>query len=647
MGIRNKNIDIILTFKVYHFEHFFIKFIYQNNFTNMIQIDSVQILNFKSIVDYTFSFDSINIDNSKCGIFVGLNESGKSAFLEAMNLIYDGFEDYESYNELCNSKAQEDNDYVELYINYRVLDSDALIKNLLTSKFLDISLIKSIKIKSIERNIYINGEDGPYDTLSFEFEKSINLEGYYLCNVVEIVGSLSYNRPAILKEVPSGQETKKASKNDLDTILTRLLRPRIKNNVLKVQFWKSSSEYLINEEIDLNEFKENPNISVPLKNIFNVYGKLTKDDIKVTLEKALKSPARRDELIEKISESITKHINKIWKEHKIKIRVSINGDKCNVLVEDKDNKFSYFSMNQRSDGFKQFISLILSLSTLNDTSNLKNNLILIDEPEVHLHPSGIAYMRDELLKIAKNNVVLISTHSQFMIDTKNPERQFIVTKNKGETSINQVDENTNFKEDSVIKNAFGLNLFKELLPEKIIIVEGGDDRHFFNHCLGLKNFKSFAIKSAGGASKTPTFAGLLSNEELEPYIILDSDKEGKDNKKKIIDTYKPTYGPKNVFTLKDILNTLPDNSTIEDLYPIDFVINSIHKDSGEKYELVENTAIIIQLKNINEKLKDKQKLEALKIRMSNDFVNEYNTIEKINECEKLSCFLEKLIEKLQ
>lgn len=196
---------------------------------------------------------------------------------------------------------------------------------------------------------------------------------------------------------------------------------------------------------------DDPDISIPLKNIFNVYGNNTKEEIKLTLQKALKNPAKRDELVEKISESITKHINLIWKEHKIKIRVSINGDKCNVLVEDQDNRFSYFGMNQRSDGFKQFISLILSLSTLNESNSLKNNIILIDEPEVHLHPSGIIYMRDELLKIAKNNFVLISTHSQFMVDTNNPERQFIVTKNKGETKIEQVGENTNFKQDSVLK----------------------------------------------------------------------------------------------------------------------------------------------------------------------------------------------------
>ncbi len=614
----------------------------------MIQIDSVEIKNFKSIIDYKFDFNSIDIENAKCGIFVGLNESGKSAFLEALSLLNSGFKE-EDYHYLCNNNAQDDESkYLDLNINYIVTDSNALTKNIHTTGLLDASLVKKLKIKRIRKRHFIGSKLIPVSLLKFEFENDEIISDFYSCTVDAQIGNRTFKKKAILKVIPEGQDAKKATKDDLNEVISILLKEEIELQTPKIQFWKISPEFLINEEIDLNEFIENPDISIPLKNIFSVYGKNTKEEIKLTLEKALKNPAKRDELVEKISESITKHINRIWKEHKIKIRVSINGDMCNVLVEDQDNRFSYFGMNQRSDGFKQFISLILSLSTLNESNSLRNNIILIDEPEVHLHPSGIIYMRDELLKIAKNNFVLISTHSQFMVDTNNPERQFIVTKNKGETKFEQVTESTNFKEDSVLKNAFGLNLYKELLPEKIIIVEGGDDRHLFNHCLALYNFRNFAIKSAGGASKTPTFAGLLSNEELKPYIVLDADKEGKDNKTKIINTYKQFYNNNNVMTLKEILNTLPDDATIEDLYPIEFIKTNLKSELGKDLEIVSTSSIIIQLKNINEKLKnDKQKLESLKVKLSNAFVKEFDTIDKLKSCDRLSIFLDNLIVKLQ
>ena len=76
-------------------------------------------------------------------------------------------------------------------------------------------------------------------------------------------------------------------------------------------------------------------------------------------------------------------------------------------------------MDERSQGFKHFISLILHLSISNKKEKCKDQIIIIDEPENHLHPSGIRYMRDELIKIGKNNYVFVATHSPFMIDNKN------------------------------------------------------------------------------------------------------------------------------------------------------------------------------------------------------------------------------------
>ena len=53
-------------------------------------------------------------------------------------------------------------------------------------------------------------------------------------------------------------------------------------------------------------------------------------------------------------------------------------------------------MNSRSDGFKQFISFILSLSIETKKYDNNNRLILIDEPERHLHPSGIRDLGKDL-----------------------------------------------------------------------------------------------------------------------------------------------------------------------------------------------------------------------------------------------------------
>lgn len=615
----------------------------------MLKISRIEIKNFKSIKNYVLEVDKINIENTSAAILVGLNESGKSTFLEAISHINDGLEflDYETY---CNIDSQEDDGYIDLYVVYKI-ENDKLFRTKLSEiGSIDFTIIEQLNIESITCNLYKNEEDGAQKSYSISLG-DIDYKNYGIRENKKNVNGIQKSFKSIDKISDDPEEASfiNLDKKNFVEFLENEIEKVISSYLPKIQLWKPSPEFLINDTINLDEFKENPGVSIPLRNIFNIYGKKTNKSIKESIEKAFKNPAKRDKLQDELSDAITKHVNKVWKEHKIKIKISINQTDCNVLIEDRDKKYSYFNMKQRSDGFKQFISLILSLSTLNEAQSLKNNIILIDEPEVHLHPSGIVYMRDELLKIAKNNLVIISTHSQFMIDVENPSRQFIVTKEKGESIIKQVDENTNFKEDSVLKSAFGLNLFKELLPEKILIVEGGDDKHLINHCLFIiTNLRNFTVKSAGGASKMPGFASLLSGENLSPVILFDSDKDGKDNKKKILDNHKDFYSKDNVFTLKDILNLLPENSTIEDLYPKSFIIKLLKAEIAHDFALIDTEPIISQIKNQNENLRnDKQKLESLKIKLSNEFVKEYDTAEKLKNNVTLCSFIEELAKKLE
>jgi 5S rRNA maturation endonuclease (ribonuclease M5) len=258
-------------------------------------------------------------------------------------------------------------------------------------------------------------------------------------------------------------------------------------------------------------------------------------------------------------------------------------------------------------------------------------------------------MRDEILKIGKKNNVIVSTHSQNMVDTSTPERHWIVQKQKSETSILQINTNTPIEDDKVLASAFGINLFKELLPKNIIIVEGGDDKNIISHALKLIKDKFFySIKSAGGASKSPAFARLLSDENVPAYLLFDSDKDGRDNKKKILDNQKEFYSTNNVFTLKDLNNDIPKDSTIEDVLPLDFVKSFFDKEMETSFNLVSDRGILHQIKNQNQKLKsDKQKLDSLKIKLSKEFVETYNTKSKIKGMDRLIGMIEKLVDKIE
>jgi predicted ATP-dependent endonuclease of OLD family len=628
-----------------------------------MKLKSIEIRNFKSISEIVIPFNSYGKPNNKSStnILVGLNESGKTAILEAISFLSSGLDDVD-YETHCALEAQEDDNYIDIFAYYEIIDQDSWRK-LIPESLIPKSILNNIEIKNFIVNVYKNIESGAGEHISIEINDDFPFYKYIVVKkntivgavmtVVEVISELKTNNNIRIDITPINAKSllttgqKLLDKQTLINIITSKIESSLTKKLPTVQIWKPSPDYLINEVIDLNAFKDNTSLSIPLRNIFHIYGKNSDEEIKLTIEKALNNQARCDELQERISDTITKYINKIWKEHKIKLRMSINSDKCQILIEDKDKKFAYYTMQQRSEGFKQFISLILSISAQNESQKLLNNIILIDEPEVHLHPSGIKYMRDEILKIGKNNNVVVSTHSQYMIDTETPERHFIITKNEAKTSINQLSDKTSFTEDNVLSNAFGLNLFKELLPQTIIVVEGNDDKNIFFHALKkfFENF-FFSIKAAGGASKMPGFARLLNEEKISSFFLFDSDKEGRDNKNLILHNQKEKYSENNIFDLRAILNTLPADCTVEDLLPKEFVKIFFDNELQENFTLEDNIAFIAQLKSQSEKLKDKQKLDSLKYKLSIEFCEKYNDLKSLKKIEKINNFINSFKAKL-
>ena len=215
--------------------------------------------------------------------------------------------------------------------------------------------------------------------------------------------------------------------------------------------------------------------------------------------------------------------------------INQNGEFIEAGIEDE---FNFYSLERRSDGFKRFFTFLLMMSAQNKTNDIMDNIILIDEPEIGLHPSGQSYLKDELIKISKNNVVLISTHSIFMIDKEQVDRHIIVTKKKEITEINSI-ESSNITEEEVVYKALGYSLY-EILRPKNIIFEGWRDKKVFDVYIKAKG--SFAgdekkkVQSLGllhslGVKDVPRIANMCENMNREYVIITDSDKPALERQK--------------------------------------------------------------------------------------------------------------------
>ena len=138
---------------------------------------------------------------------------------------------------------------------------------------------------------------------------------------------------------------------------------------------------------------------------------------------------RRRRATERASAVITGLVNESWRQEKVKVRIGVDGPKLIVFVQDEVGGFD--PPSQRSKGFQWFLAFYINFMA-GSNRELKNTILLLDDPGVYLHPGGQRDLLRTLEKISGGNQVVFSTHLPFMIDRDHLERVRIVHKEKNE-----------------------------------------------------------------------------------------------------------------------------------------------------------------------------------------------------------------------
>ena len=323
----------------------------------------------------------------------------------------------------------------------------------------------------------------------------------------------------------------------------------------------SSSEYLLSK-VNLLEFKENTYSNKPLRNIFHLSGIDTSDKIKAKIDN-IGNPQQRSKLVSVLEDSLNTYLGKVWK-HDIDIIIDITETGMfSLSIKDKGekNKHDRFSITDRSEGAKHFLSLILSLSIETENNHRKNQLILVDEPEQHLHPSGIRDLSKELLNIGKKNYVFVATHSPFLIDKKHKTRHCIIKKdNNAITLKKEIQEHQNLIDDEVLREAFGVEVYKDLLNPHSLLVEGASDKVILQKAFSTIGHSNIGITNGHG-SNIDKIAAKLNYDHISILIIVDADEDGEKFKTNII-KLGGVYSEENVFTLRIVGTVVNEQSKI-------------------------------------------------------------------------------------
>lgn len=164
----------------------------------------------------------------------------------------------------------------------------------------------------------------------------------------------------------------------------------------------------------------------------------------------------------------------------------------------------------------------------------KTNILLIDEPELFLHPQAIELLRSSLKTLSNRGYqIIFSTHSPYMIEQSDIPITNIIRKNNNETMVTtrlkEALEQTLLDNNSQARLLFDTyNLGQILFSDKILIAEGATEKTvlpaLFNSVTGktLGEHK-LALVIASGANNIPKMIDILEKMGIATKALADLD----------------------------------------------------------------------------------------------------------------------------
>jgi len=525
-----------------------------------MKLNRVKIKNFRSIEGIEVKFDP------SCRVLVGINESGKTNILRALSMISKSVvPTKEDIREPLPNEKSIEASYVEFIFKLdqgEIKDIYDNIKDGFLTKDINKPILKSKKGTQLSLKEFCNLRNEGLFNIDIKTQKKTpqywELDENYI-----VTGNWkkpNQNCPAELMIEKKGEQIKVADCALINTgdyqvdekyledvepeYINELVGGKITefigDNLPDVIWWEYKEENLLQPSVNIDTFAATPDTNIPLKNMFALAGIEAANIQKEINDAKTKSANSLRNLLRRVANHTTKHFHSIWKEYEdIKFTLEPNANNVDAGVEEKN----FWNVRQRSDGFKRFVTFQLLISAQERTKSLKDTLLLIDEPDVSLHPTGARYLRDELIKISKNNYVVYSTHSIFMIDRKKLERHIKVKKEGEKTNIETANESNIFDEE-VLYNAIGASVF-EVLKEKNIIFEGWRDKKLFDTAISKlpaknkelkKFFNSFGLCHAQGVKDVNRITPMLELADRQCVIISDADNIAKEKQREYQDS---------------------------------------------------------------------------------------------------------------
>lgn len=282
------------------------------------------------------------------------------------------------------------------------------------------------------------------------------------------------------------------------------------------------------------------------------------------------------------SATITRKLATHWNQLAYEVRLEADGDQFFTFVKSKDDK-GLIKLEERSRGFQWFFSFDAKL--MHETNGeLKNCVILLDEPGLHLHASAQRDLLGRLEAYASGNTMIYSTHLPFMINLQEPDRIRVIneTPNGAVVSENLTDSSPEAK--LTLQAALGMTgRFGMPVGDRNLTVEGAHDYWYITALSDLfaRSGKThlpedLVITACGGAPEVTYLSTFMVGQGLPVTALYDSDGEGRAARDKFVKSWLTRYKE----TRADAIvvgdpTGLTAEAAIEDLFPEAFYMEAV------------------------------------------------------------------------
>ena len=537
---------------------------------------------------YRCIHDSGEIRVGDLAAFVGRNESGKTTILEALTLL--NKDTKLSDLDLCDEMTEELKSEIKLAEGEFVLSEKET--SLIREKFPNLQDIKKMKIYRTNKNPRIQYDFGEVK-ISGEASKRLNSWENFVDRIKSFVSSMPNPirirvdtkflnaPPPRTREVfmdmmaefnnniylIASQDQQVISEwkdiyQDLESIFDNMLigtneRSALDNFIedkLHPRFVYFSDYKKILGNIDLEEFvRESKGIKAKgleyveefdkAETVNNLFYLAELDAQK--LEEAKNSPSRLIKLLNISSRRLSERLNPAWKGDPIHVELRWNpGNVLSVVISDvhKDGTVTNTGLlNRRAEGFKWTFSFIVNFAAETQKAELKEAILLLDEPARNLHPAQQRGISDLLKGLAGSNQILYATHSPFMIFDYTQGNLLVVELDKRRHLSKIYYDYWNADDQTLIPILYGLSrgLVESIVDKQIgfnsrpvIIVETMSD------CMYLNAFDRFLkdpnlsmnplnIVPAYNKNSVMSLAIFYKNHGYDTFILLDNTEESR------------------------------------------------------------------------------------------------------------------------